>query len=235
MKGKYIFVITGIVLICALAIAATLDRTEILPAFGGETGRVTVVIDPGHGGEDSGAVGICGTYEKTINLAVSQKLSDLLGLLGVNTRMTRSTDVSIHTEGSEGTREKKVTDIKNRVKLVNITPNATLISIHENYFPQESCSGAQIFYSGGNKTSKQLAERVQNAVIAGLDTKNHRVAKQGDAHIYLLKNVTCPAILVECGFLSNKREEKKLADESYQKKIAASIAAGFLDYQTRKE
>ena len=195
-----------------------------------DASEAVVVIDPGHGGEDPGALGNSGAVEKSLNLDISQRLNDLLGFFGVNTQMTRETDISLHSPEAEIIRQKKVSDIKNRVKQVNETQNATLLSVHMNSFPQSIYKGAQVFYSPNNAQGKPLAEAVQTALKSGLDGENERVAKPAGKSIYLLSNVNCPAILVECGFLSNPQEESQLQEEGYQKKVALSITAGYLNF-----
>ncbi|MBR5479607.1 MAG: N-acetylmuramoyl-L-alanine amidase [Clostridia bacterium] len=184
----------------------------------------TVVIDPGHGGFDGGAVGISGVMEKDLNLEISEKLCDMLTFLGANTHMTRSDDNSVHKEGNT-IREKKVSDIKNRVDSINKIHDAFLISVHLNHFSMEKYSGAQVFY-GKNEASKPLAVSVQDTLKYGVDNENKRTPQKA-GNVYLLNNVNCPAILVECGFLSNKKEETLLKDEDYQRKLAVSIAVGF--------
>lgn len=221
--------------VCSIVLFAglfslTLRNNSILPVFSKHNTQPVVVIDPGHGGFDGGAVGTTGVNEKGINLEISQKLSYLLGFYGVDTRMTRNDDVSIHSGEAESIRQKKATDIRNRVKMVNETPDATLISVHLNWFSQASCRGAQVFYSKNNPDGKLLAEVTQKSLAAGLDPQNHRIAKAGEDHIYLLKNVACPAILVECGFLTNPVEEQKLVNDDYQKKIAVCVAASYIQY-----
>ncbi len=194
----------------------------------------TVVIDPGHGGEDGGAVGD-GILEKEINLDVSQKLEHILNLCGVNTDMTRRTDDSLSI-GSEGTvRKRKVSDIKKRVEKINETPDAILISVHQNSFPQEKYKGAQVFFSERNSDSEELAKIVQNSFKEGIDNNNNRQAKKSDKTIYILNNVNCPSILIECGFLSNNEEARLLKTDTYKTKLATCIAAGFLRYKDTEE
>ncbi len=189
----------------------------------------TFVIDPGHGGEDGGATGVTGVLEKGINLNISYKLQTLLEFYGYNTVLTRDKDESIHND-EKSIRKRKIADIKNRVKRVGNTDNPILLSIHLNFFPKEECRGAQVFYSVNNTESKALAENVQEILKNGINDNNNRVAKQSEKSIYLLNNVDCPAILIECGFLSNPDEESLLVTEAYQTKIAMCITAGCLQY-----
>ena len=192
----------------------------------------TVVIDAGHGGEDGGAVSCTGVKESEINLAIALKLGDLLHLMGYRTRMIRTTDVSVYTSGNN-LAQKKVSDLRERVRTVNDTENAVLVSIHQNTFPEARYSGAQVFYNGVGE-SAVLAESLQERFGTLLNPGSKRAIKRADG-IYLMENVRCTAVLAECGFLSNPAEEAKLRDEDYQRKISAVIAGtlgNFLDGQT---
>ncbi len=181
--------------------------------------RACVVIDAGHGGIDGGAVSCTGVEESHINLEIALRVNDLLHLLGINTYMIRTEDISIYTSGNS-IAAKKVSDLKERVKLVNQTQNAILVSIHQNYFEDPRYSGAQVFYNSDSTLAKQL----QSAFIQTLNTSSKRKAKKADG-VYLMQNVTCPAALIECGFLSNYSEEKLLRDDVYQKKLTCVIGA----------
>ena len=186
------------------------------------TGRKCVVIDPGHGGEDGGAVSCTGVTESTFNLDIALRLRDLMHLLGMDTVMTRDTDRSIHTDG-ETIAARKVSDLKERVRLANGIENAILVSIHQNHFPDSRYSGAQVFYKPNNE-SAELAARLQTAFVQTINYGSNRKSKKADG-IYLMEKVQLPAIFVECGFLSNYQEEAKLRDDQYQKQVAAVIAA----------
>ena len=179
------------------------------------------VIDPGHGGEDGGATDAMGRKESEINLEISLRLRDLLRLMGVRTRMIREEDVSVDTEGNT-IAARKVSDIRNRVRITEETPNAQLISIHQNFYPEGKYRGAQVFYSRAER-SRPWADALQEIFTTQLDPKNHRECKPA-RDIYLLDHIRCPAILVECGFLSNTEEASLLREPSYQKKLAAAIA-----------
>ncbi|MBQ1372569.1 MAG: N-acetylmuramoyl-L-alanine amidase [Oscillospiraceae bacterium] len=187
----------------------------------------TVILDPGHGGEDGGAVSVNGVLESGLNLEISLRLRDLLRFLGVPVVMTRQTDVSIYSPGAETVSEKKVSDLKNRVRLVNETTNGVLVSVHQNMFQESKYFGTQVFYAE-TAGSQALAEGMQELFDTKLDPCNHRQAKPS-LTVYLMKNVRCPAVLVECGFLSNPEEERKLQTTDYQKKLAAVIATGLGD------
>lgn len=192
----------------------------------------TVIIDPGHGGEDGGAVGGSIYFEKDINLAISQKLELILALHGINTDMTRRTDVSLGENTSDSLRKRKMVDLGKRVEKILENSNAVVISVHQNSFPQDArCSGAQVFYSGNNIKSELLAKKVQVCLKRGIDASNTRQEMLVDKNIFLLKKIMCPAILVECGFLSNPNELTMLNNNAYQSRLALCIASGFFEYK----
>ncbi len=182
----------------------------------------TVVLDPGHGGEDGGALSPNGVRESSLNLAISLRTRDLLRFFGVPVVMTRETDISIHNPEAGTISEKKVSDLKNRVRIVSKTEQALLVSIHQNMFSQSKYNGTQVFYAR-TAGSQELAKNLQESFVAALDSTNHRQAKPSN-QVYLLEKITCPGVLVECGFLSNPREEALLQTEAYQKKLAAVLA-----------
>lgn len=189
--------------------------------------RTTIIIDAGHGGEDGGAIGIGGASESQINLAISQRLEQLLVFMGHQTSMIRSEDVSVHTGGTSIT-ERKVSDLKNRVSIVNQIPSAVLISIHQNHFSEKQYSGAQVFYAS-TEGSRRLAEMTQEQLRECLNPNNNRTCKQAES-VYLMNEIKCPGILVECGFLSNEKEEQQLLQPEYQKKIICAIGCALGQY-----
>lgn len=184
-------------------------------------GRV-IVIDAGHGGEDGGAVSCTGAHESEINLQIALRLDALMHLLGYETKMIRTTDVSVYTQGNT-IAARKASDLRNRVRMVNETENGLLVSIHQNLFAESRYSGAQVFYNGVD-TAKDLAQALQTAFLATLNPDSNRRIKPADG-VYLMQNAQKPAILVECGFLSNPEEEAALRTGEYQKKIACVIGA----------
>lgn len=183
--------------------------------------RTTVIIDAGHGGVDGGATSCTGVLESKLNLEIALRLDDLMHLLGIRTTMIRTTDVSIHTEG-ETIAAKKVSDLKERARIVNETDQALLISIHQNYFSDKRYSGAQVFYADTDG-SQVLAMAIQDGFAANLSRENHRKAKNAKG-IYLMEHIGCSGVLIECGFLSNPQEEALLRQEDYQKKLSCVIA-----------
>lgn len=191
--------------------------------------RTVWIIDAGHGGEDGGAVAADGTKESDLNLAVAERLDALLALLGEETRMTRTEDVSIHDGSASTLRQKKRSDLENRVSLVNSTQGAILVSIHQNSLPtSKQTHGAQVFY-GKKEGSAALAKAVQLALNRTVNIGNEKTEKAMDSSIFLMKNADAPAILIECGFLSNAEEAKLLKGGAYQQKLAVTIAAGILN------
>lgn len=190
----------------------------------------TVIVDAGHGGDDGGAIGIDGTVEKDINLDIALKLEKILKFYGFNVIMTRTQDVMTCDDGLDSLRKRKISDIHNRFELMRKNPDAIFISVHQNKFEDSSQHGAQVFYSGNDERSKELAEAIQTSVTLTLQQKNDRVVKKSGSGIYLLYHAKIPAVLVECGFISNSDEVKKLKDESYRMKLAILIADGLLKY-----
>ena len=217
-------------LLCAAAIVSALGLSKAGSALHTALTYeppVTVVIDAGHGGEDGGAVSVTGVYESKLNLEIAQRVNDLLHLLGMRTAMVRTEDVSVYTEGST-IAQKKVSDIRHRVTMVEQTPNALLLSIHQNQFSEAKYRGAQVFYAKTDG-SQALEEQLQAQLAVQVDPNNHRACKQAK-DIYLMEHVSCTAVLVECGFLSNPAEEALLRDAAYQKKLAAAVAGTIFSY-----
>lgn len=190
----------------------------------------TVVIDAGHGGEDGGAVSISGVPESGINLAIAMKLDYLLGLYGVQTKLLRSSDISLHDNDAKTLRQKKSSDLHNRVDIIENTENATLISIHQNIFQNARYHGAQVFYAD-EALSLPFATLTQSLLKETLDPTNTRQPARIPDSVYLMNHITCQAILVECGFLSNREEDKKLQTSAYQTKIGLTLAGAFLQFQ----
>ena len=193
--------------------------------------RTTLVIDAGHGGFDGGAVGADGTTEQDINLSIARRVQVLAQFFGVPTAMTRPDENALDYDPSRTVRENKIADIKAREKLVNSIPEPVFLSIHLNKFSDAQYHGAQVFYAAGSAAGKTLAEQLQQCLIDGCDPTNHRQAKQADSAIYLMKKLDCPAVIIECGFLSNPAEELRLRDENYHKQLAAAVICGYLRYQ----
>ena len=190
---------------------------------------IDVIIDPGHGGVDGGAVGVTGSIEKEINLNISLYLKEILSAEGLNVLMTRSTDISIHSEEAVTIRQKKTSDLKNRLAIINANPNAVIISVHQNSFTAGYVHGTMIYYGIVNENSKQLAEKIKKA-IQTIQPENEKQLKSAGKDLYLMSYAKGPAVLVECGFLSNAQEEALLKTENYQRKMAQAVADGILTY-----
>lgn len=214
--------------LCILAGAAEIGHSQVISTIAPapEQERV-LILDPGHGGEDGGACTASGDKESGINLNIVQKTEFLMAFLGVRTELTRSEDRSMHSDGARTIREKKVSDLKNRVAFISGFPNAMLISVHQNHFTDSRYSGAQVFYSSGD-LSRQWGESTQEVLRQVLDRGNDRRAKPMPDGIYLFEHISCPAMLVECGFLSNGEEASLLLTDVYQRKIAVALAGAYV-------
>jgi N-acetylmuramoyl-L-alanine amidase len=181
----------------------------------------------GHGGEDGGAVSITGVRESALNLDIAEKLDLILAFYGVRTVMTRTSETLNYSDNADTVREKKAEDQKRRLALIEAENDALLISIHQNNYPDGGPFGAQVFYAPTDG-SKLLADSMQQLLVIYLNPQNRRTAVKIPSNILLMNNVSCPAVLVECGFLSNPAEEQLLRTPSYRLKLAAVVAAGFL-------
>lgn len=219
----YLMTIT-ITLVCVKICSATVMTFS---ERGNQENGICIVIDPGHGGEDGGAVSCSGLPESLYNLEISRRLNDLLRLLGYKTKMIRNNDISVYTKG-ETLAQKKVSDLKERVKTVNETRGAVLISIHQNYFSDSRYKGAQVFYAKTDG-SEEFAKKMQASFVSTLNPGSRRQAKKSSG-IYLMEQISCPGILVECGFVSNTEEEALLRAPEYQKKVSSVIAVTTSQY-----
>ena len=219
----YFFVLSAFLLATVVGSRAVTAIAENRP-----TGKQhVIVIDAGHGGIDGGATSCSGVLESKLNLEIALRLDDLMHLLGYDTRMIRTTDTSIHVQGNT-IASQKISDLKERVKIVNSQDAGILISIHQNTFSDSRYSGAQVFYAE-NKSSQELAKHIQDVLILGLNPNSNRQIKKADG-IYLLEHIQKPGILIECGFLSNPEEERKLRSADYQKEICCVIGVTLSNY-----
>ncbi len=189
----------------------------------------TILIDAGHGGFDAGA-SVGAVLEKDINLSVSLKLKECLEEVGATVVMTRDKDISTKDESRTDGTSDKVSDIHRRKEMIEENKADIFVSVHMNKFPQSKYWGSQVFYAETPENSKVLGEAIQDALFKTLNDNNTRVAKKGDSSIYILKNAAVPSVIVECGFLSNPDELKKLQDSDYQLKLAWGIASGVCNY-----
>lgn len=190
----------------------------------------TIVIDAGHGGEDGGAIAIDGTCEKDYNLDIAIKLKNVLAVYGLDVIMTRTDDSMTCDEGLDTQRQKKVSDIRNRLNIINSSKNPVFISIHQNKFSDSEQKGAQVFYSKNNLRSPILAEEIQNSISSAIQKNNKRKIKPSGTEIYLLYHSTAPSVLVECGFLSNQEDLSNLKNEAYRTNLAVVIADGIIKF-----
>ena len=198
-------------------------------------GDETVVIDAGHGGEDGGAVSFSGAIESQINLSIAQRLDSIMGLYGINTLMLRNSNISLHSSDAHTIREKKISDLHNRVNTIESLEKPIVISIHQNTFTDKKYHGAQVFYANG-EFSLPFAQITQDVLRNVLDQENFRKATPVPKSVYLMNHITCKAILVECGFLSNPEEDALLQSSEYQKKLAAALTGAYIQYkQTTQE
>ncbi len=188
----------------------------------------------GHGGFDGGAVAADGTVEKNINLNISVCLAQMLKAAGFRVIMTREADVSTDDVENDVIAVRKKSDLKNRLDLMEDYPEAVFVSIHLNKFTTTSARGSQVFYSGKCEESKILGEAIQGTIVEMLQPENTRINKQATSGTYLLYNATIPAVLVECGFLSNAKELELLKDEDYQKKLAFCCFCGIISFYDNK-
>ena len=211
------------------------SKNEIASVYSGKIEENNIILlDAGHGGEDGGAIGIGGIIEKDINLAITLKTAAFFRFFGYEVELTRETDQMTCDKGLKTQRERKVSDIKNRLEQMEKSNCLCTISIHQNIFGGEA-RGAQVFYSGNNPESKLVAESIQNGISSLLQPENNRVIKQATKDIYILYHTEKPAVLVECGFISNSSEAALLSDDIYRNKIAFAIAVSAVKHLTERE
>lgn len=187
------------------------------------------VLDAGHGGRDGGAIGVGGVAEKELNLQITETLSAILRLCGAETVLTRDGDYLVCDENDPALKGKiKMTDLINRLKIAEEHENAVFVSIHMNNFPIEKYSGLQVYYSANHASGFPIAKLIQENVVAVLQPENNRKVKVAGSNIYLLDRIQSPAVLVECGFLSNHREYEKLTSPEYQTQLALVLCDSLL-------
>lgn len=220
--------LAGILAIIVIVMAFSFVQTEETMKQGNE--KYVVAIDPGHGGFDPGKVGVSGALEKDINLSISWKVKQQLEKKGIEVIMTRTTDQGLYAEEDKN---KKSADMRNRVETIQASGAAVAVSIHQNSFTDTVSKGSQVFYYTGSKEGQHLANLIQTSIKETLKDDNHRTEK-GNTDYYMLRKVTCPIVIVECGFLSNPMEEALLTEEDYQEKMANGISKGIIKYLTEE-
>ena len=223
---RHIGILAG--LLAALVVSACIYKScEVWETAAGRD--FTVIIDSGHGYPDGGAVGVSGTEEKDINLAISVKLREILESRGITVIMTREDESGLQSGDASTIREMKVSDMNKRRDIMENSDADLFLSIHMNSFSDSSVSGLHIFYDKSHPEGEELAKRIQEKIGGVTGAKTHTV-KTADDSLFLMKNAPIPAILAECGFLSNPAEEERLKTEEYQAKIAWAIAEALFDY-----
>lgn len=228
--NRFIAAFAGISAIALLIYGLYYFNGNALPTSSTPEFNKTVIIDAGHGGEDGGTSSADGLLEKDINLKIALKLRSMLELLGYKTILTRDEDEQLGDLSLSTIKQRKISDIRTRLKITEDNPDAIFISIHQNHYSSPKYSGLQAFYSPKNPESRMLAEFVQKSAVDLIQPHNTRSVKEIGSNIYLLYNIKLPSVMVECGFLSNPQEASMLADEGYQSKIAFSVLCGIQKY-----
>lgn len=210
-------------------IATSYGEELMIYAQGALSEEKIIIIDAGHGGEDPGAIGVGGVLEKDINLSVALEMGKAFEEKGYVVVYTRTDDRLLYAENENIKGIRKISDLKNRCKFAAKYPEALFVSIHMNSFGEAKYSGVQVYYKEGSEASSKLANTVQSKVKNDLQPDNNRKIKAGK-DIYVLENISNEAILIECGFLTNKEECKKLSEKEYQKQLSFSIVCGIIEY-----
>ena len=228
MKEAFISIIlTATLFFIILTVESTKDAsTNNISSYNSPV----IIIDAGHGGEDGGAVVQDNILEKDINLTIAQKTNEIISLFGFTTFMIRETDRLIYDSESTTLRQKKNSDLRNRLNVMNNFQDALFVSIHQNKYENSRVWGAQTFYSPNDEKSPILAEFIQGSIITLLQNNNKRVIKEIGTNVFVIYNATKPAVMIECGFISNNDELLRLKDDSYQNKMSFSISYGILNY-----
>lgn len=229
LKKKKIRIAILSVFATILVVAMFNDKREDVPTVSLPVSGKTIVIDAGHGKPDEGAQSSRGTTEAETNLKIALKLQNLLEQSGSSVVLTRSDENAIYDLDAKTLKEKKISDIHNRVKIGNESSADIFVSIHLNKIPQQQYDGWQTFYNVQNAEGQKLAVAIQNNLNKAIDKENNRVAKSIE-NVYIVKHVEIPMTIVECGFLSNPEEEKKLLEDEYQNRLAWGIYNGIVDY-----
>lgn len=202
------------------------DEPEVVSAFAMPTNKKVIVIDAGHGGWDPGKVSVSGVEEKDINLLIAEKLQVLLEQSGAYVIVTRDDDTALADD--------KRSDLHKRRVIADTSDADIFVSIHQNSYHAESVRGAQAFYYGDSESGTKLAAAIQKQISTYLEPKNKRPS-QANTNYYVLKKTLAPSVLVECGFLSNYGDTKKLTDDEYQERVAWTIYMGIINYFADEE
>ncbi len=226
----WVLILTFLLLLGIIILWNPLSHNEEKDVFYAGLTMPSVIIDPGHGGLDGGAVSISGEAEAPLNLDISLRLRDLFSFIGIQAVMTRETEASLDYREDNTIRQNKNADLNARLALSQSYPDCPFLSIHLNKYVQTEYKGAQVFYSANHADSMTLASHLQECMRVGLDPYNTRRAKLSPEDVFLMKHITAPAVTIECGFLSNPEETALLAMPGYRLKIAASICCGYTEY-----
>lgn len=222
----------------AFAVLVLILKFDAVPASGEKSGitpsRPTLIVDPGHGGEDGGAVAPDGTAEAELNLGISERLELIAAFFGVDVVKTRNGNDIAYPDGAKTVKERKTADQRARVELINSYPGAVLISVHQNKYTSSAPRGAQVFFAG-TEGSRELAETAQRLLSALPEGGSDRIAMPVSGDVYIMKNVSCTAVLAECGFLSNPGELALLKTDTHQIRLASALAAAYLSTCLRTE
>lgn len=236
VNRKQLYTITSLLLILVVLTSASIgvvtniysDDLIFVGAEGVPYNKI-VILDAGHGGEDSGAIGVNGALEKDLNLQLARAIGTILEEKGYIVVYTRTDDRLLYTEEENIKGIRKISDLKNRCSFAEKYPESIFVSIHMNSFGSKKYSGLQVYYTEGNDESYSLAQSIQSKVKNDLQKDNNRVIKSG-SNIYLLENIQNTAVLIECGFLTNPEECEKLSKKDYQKELSFSIVCGIIEY-----
>lgn len=226
LKEYFMILMSMFLLICSIFLIDSRLQSVLSGSIRTTDEKPVVVIDAGHGGRDCGKVGVDGSLEKDLNLLIAKKLEKLLTAADVNVIMIRNDDQGLYEESASN---KKRQDMTNRINIMNNAKADCIVSIHQNSYHEESVRGAQVFYYTGSEEGKTLAGLIQKELITDIDPENRRMEKENSSY-YLLKKASAPMVIVECGFLSNYEECKKLVDDTYQNQLAWAIHMGILQY-----
>ena len=230
---KFASILFLIFLLLISPFVAVDNETHTVSSASVNQGSNKIIIDAGHGGFDGGAVADDGTLEKNINLVIASNLKQLCKLGGFEVIMTRDSDKGTEVDENDSISNRKKSDMKRRLAVIEENPDAIFVSIHLNKFTTSTASGAQVFYSKNNPDGMLLANAIQNSIAGKLQPDNDRVVKQGTSSTYLLHRTKIPAVIVECGFLSNADELKLLKSAEYQRQMAFAIFCGICDYYNK--
>ncbi|MGN1126990.1 MAG: N-acetylmuramoyl-L-alanine amidase [Ruminococcus sp.] len=229
-RKKHIVVMITAVALCFVIMAVVNSQKAVdVSSKISDNSESIIVLDAGHGGEDGGAVSSNGVVESDINLQFTEKLKDILSLNGYQIVMTRDDDCDLADKSIDTVSGRKKSDMHKRLDIYNADIRNIAISIHQNIFPADSCNGTQVFYSTKVQSAKTLADNITDTVKKYLQSENQRVSKPTNGSIFLLDNAKIPAVIVECGFLSNNEELKQLCDQDYQKKFSYCVFLGLLN------